>query len=226
MKGLFIKDLKLIASQKKFFIMAIFIAAIFVFSSGDVTFAATYIILFLSMLTLTTLSYDDVNGGMLFLLSLPVDRKTYVKEKYIFSLINLLFAMGMSLAVCYGFALVKGLDVKLSDLLSSIVGMGLGMGVVVALTMPLEFKFGVEKGRMAMIASVAIIAVAGMGCYKLLTEVLNVDVKGYVSELLVKLSNQGVDLEVILIGGIMVTLLIVMMISYVISNRIMRKKEF
>lgn len=226
MKGLLIKDLKLLASQKKIFIITIFVAAVFAWTSDDVTFAATYIILLLSMLTLTTLSYDDMNNGMLFLLSLPAGRKTYVKEKYVFSFFNLLFAGALSLVVCYVFSVIKGDALNLDDLMSNIIGITLSMAVMLAVTIPLELKYGVEKGRIAMIATIAIVALAGIGGYKLLTNVLHVDVNSFLVNILEKLPKTGEGLEIMVMGGLFTILLLVLFVSYIIADKIMKKKEF
>lgn len=226
MKGLLIKDIKLIVKQKKFFLMAIMLAALFTWTSDDVTFAATYLILLLSMLTLTTISYDDMNGGMLFLLSLPTNRKMYVKEKYVFAFVNLVFAAGLSLAVCFGFATIKGQDIPFDNLISSIIGIMVAMGVMLAVTIPLEIKYGPEKGRMAVLAVAVVIALIGVGGYKLLTEVLHVDVKGVAAKLLGKLPDTGINTDVIIIGVLLVVLILLLSISYLVSNKIMKKKEF
>ena len=226
MKGLMIKDLKVLASQKKAFIMPILVAAIVTWGSDDVTFAATYIILLLAMLTLTTISYDDMNNGMVFLLSLPAGRKTYVKEKYVFAFLNLLFAGILSLVVCYAFAILKGETLILGDLVSCIMGITLSMAVMLAVTMPLEFKYGVEKSRIAVVATTAIIAIAGVGGYKFLTNVLHVDVNSFLVNILEKLPKAGEGLEIIVIGGFFVIVLVVLLVSYMIANKIMKKKEF
>ncbi|MBQ9136467.1 MAG: ABC-2 transporter permease [Lachnospiraceae bacterium] len=226
MKGLMIKDLKLLASQKKIFIITIFVAAVFAWTSDDVTFAATYIVLLLSMMTLTTISYDEMNNGMLFLLSLPAGRKTYVKEKYVFAFLNLIFAGTLSLVVCYVFSVIKGAPLNLDDLLSNIIGITLSMAVMLAVTIPLELKYGVEKGRIAMLVAIVIVALVGTGGYKLLTNVLHVDVNGFLVSILEKLPKPGEGLEIIVMGGLFAILLLVLFISYMIANKIMKKKEF
>ena len=63
MKGLLLKDLKIVMGQKRLFVMALLIAAIFVWSTEDVTFAASYIVVMMSMLSLSTIGYDEMNGN-------------------------------------------------------------------------------------------------------------------------------------------------------------------
>ena len=90
MKGLLIKDLTVIGKQKKFLVIVLLLAVFLTLGSEDTGFAGNYAMLVLTTLTLTTISYDEMNGGMMFLLSLPATRKTYVKAKYTFAFLNLL----------------------------------------------------------------------------------------------------------------------------------------
>lgn len=226
MKGLLIKDLKIIAEQKKFFIVAIVFAALFTWTGNDITFAATYIILLTSMLTLTTISYDEFNGGMAFLLTLPTSRKIYTKEKYVFAFINLCLACVFSIIVCAIFALVKGTTIEWDSLISACVGCCLGMGLMLSVTIPLEFKFGAEKGRVAMISAVVAITVIGIGIYKFLTKVLDINVNKVIDDVIAKLPASGKGLEVIIISVMAVALVLILFISYLISSKIMKKKEF
>lgn len=226
MKGLLIKDLRLLINQKRLFIMAICIAVVLTWTSEDVTFAATYIILLLSMLTLTTLSYDLMNGGMLFLLSLPVDRKLYTKEKYVFAFLNLLASAVVSLATCVALNFIKGSETAFSDLLAVILGITVGMALMLSVTIPFELKYGPEKGRVAMIVAVVVIAAGGAGIYKLVTDVLHVDVNGILTNLLAHLPQPGAGLEILIIGGLLAAIVIMLFVSYVVSLGIMKKKEF
>ena len=226
MKGLLIKDLKIVASQKKFFFIAILFSVIFAWTGEDVTFASTYLVLIISMLTLTTISHDDFNGGMLFILTLPTTRKIYTKEKYIFAFLNLILGALCSILVCVIIGTIKGSSIPWEAIISSTAGITLAMGFMLAVTIPLEFKFGVEKGRIAMITAVAIIFLVGAGGYKLLTDVFHVDLKSTVAELISKLPSNG-QLVGIIIGSFMFVLLLDMLfVSYLISNKIMKKKEF
>lgn len=225
MKGLFIKDLKLVTTQKRFIIMAIALSIFITLTGDDATFTVTYIVLLLSMLTLNTISYDDMNGGMLFLLSLPVDRKMYVKEKYMFAFANLVFAALASAVFAMGFASIKGAENEYGAIAASIMGVTLGMSLMLSVTIPLAFKYGMEKGRIAMIVFVIAIIGCGMGGYKLLTDVLHVDVNRLVAELLSKLPNPGEGLEIVMVLAMLLLMIIILGISYMVALRIMKKKE-
>ncbi len=226
MKGLLIKDLKIILNQKKLFLVAILFGAFFAYTNEDVTFAATYIVILMSMLALTTISYDDINGGMLFILSLPTTRKLYVIEKYLFTALNLVFSCVVSIMVCLIMGQIFSIDVNTSTVIASTAGSTVGVGLMLAVNIPLELKFGVEKSRTAIFLSVAAIAVIIVGGYKLLTEVLHVDLKGMAMDVLSKLPSNQVALDAIIAGAFFLVLVIILAVSYVFSYKIMMKKEY
>lgn len=226
MKGLLIKDLKIILNQKKLFLVAVLFGAFFAYTNKDVTFAATYIVILMSMLALTTISYDDINGGMLFILSLPTTRKLYVIEKYVFTALNLLCSCVASIVICMLLAQLFGIDVNTSTVIASTAGSTVGVGLMLSVNIPLELKFGVEKSRTAIFLSVAAIAVIVVGGYKLLTEVLHIDLKGMAMDMLSKLPSNQVAQDAIIGGAFLLVLVIILAISYVFSYKIMMKKEY
>ncbi|MBQ4284531.1 MAG: ABC-2 transporter permease [Lachnospira sp.] len=225
MKGLFIKDLKLVATQKKFIFLAIVLSVFITLTGDDPTFTVTYIVLLLSMLTLNTISYDEMNGGMLFLLSLPVDRKMYVKEKYMFCFMNLVVAALASLLFSLGFIAFKNSEIEFTTVASSIAGVTLGMALMFGVTIPLVFKFGMEKGRIAMIVCILGIIGCGVGGYKVIADVLNIDISSFIVELLSKLPKPGEGLEIVVVLAMLLAMMLVLGISYIVSLRIMKKKE-
>lgn len=226
MKGLLVKDLKLMMSQKYFLIMAIGLGSMLSYTADDVAFAAGYIILLLSMLTLTTLSYDNINGGMLFILSLPVSRKLYVKEKYLLAFLNLVFAAVVSLLISLGISTLKGSEIEVSNLLSVVLGTAVGVVFMLSIMIPLELKFGVEKARIALIVTVVAIFAVAFGVYQLLTNVLKIDVNNMIGKIIAQLPKPGAGFEFMMIGIFLVVVILVLLISYVVSNKILSKKEF
>ena len=87
MKGLLIKDFKLLQGQKNFFITIIAIAGIMAIFMEDASFIIGYMTFVGSLFTLSTISYDEFDNGNAFLFSLPITRKDYILEKYGFGLI-------------------------------------------------------------------------------------------------------------------------------------------
>lgn len=225
MKGLLIKDFKILAKQKLFLFLVLLMTVIFTFGSDNNGSGGTYVMLIMSMFTLTTIAYDQMNGGMLFLLSLPANRKTYVKEKYVFSFLILMFALVLSLISGYAAAFVKATEVAVESMVFGSMGMVLLMGLMLAVAIPLEFKFGVEKGRMIVgitVGGVAFVAAVG---YATLSGILHVDLIEGLAGLLSGIKSEAVA-NGIVIGGLFAVLLLILFCSYVIANKIMKKKEF
>lgn len=150
MSGLLIKDWKLFKNQGKYFfsVLVVAMAILLIGSEEYVPFSISYITFFVAYFTLSTISYDEYDNGMAFLMTLPVSRRIYVSEKY---LLSILLTVGAWL-------LSTGLNVLL--LRSSISSEGMKemfcMAPVLLLTvllflnlsLPLFLKFGPEKGRM------------------------------------------------------------------------------
>ena len=89
MKGLLIKDTTLILQNKKFIIFALVLAAVMAFQQSD--FASSvlfgYVTTLFSIMAINTLAYDENDKSIVFLMTLPINRNTYVKEKYVIAFI-------------------------------------------------------------------------------------------------------------------------------------------
>ena len=88
-RGLLEKDFRLFFRQSGnlFFVLA-FVALFFTLTEKKTaTFIAIYIPSVIAVYAGNTISYDENNHGYMYLFSLPVNRKVYVREKYIFSFI-------------------------------------------------------------------------------------------------------------------------------------------
>ena len=86
MSGLIEKDLRLTLTRKQtlliFLIMAFFMGA-----SIDGAFIVSYLTMLGTIIAIGTITYDEYDNGYAFLMTLPFDRKTYVKDKYLISLL-------------------------------------------------------------------------------------------------------------------------------------------
>ena len=83
-KGLVLKDVKLIISQMKLLLVVMVIWAIFMAGSMRMTFFVGYVAILCSFLTLSTVNFDEAENGFAYLFTLPISRKDYVFEKYLF----------------------------------------------------------------------------------------------------------------------------------------------
>ena len=88
MKGLLMKDLKLMLTQFAFFILLPAVGAVFVVPTGEMSMGFGYITAISGLIGVTTVNYDSYDNGFAYLFTLPVSRRGYVKEKYIFAATN------------------------------------------------------------------------------------------------------------------------------------------
>ena len=150
MKGLFVKDIELMKQQKQFFILVVVMEVILnLAGSGSVSFATGYFTIVTAIFAITTISYDEFDNGLAFLMTLPVTRKQYVAEKY-------LLGAGLT-AVAWGIATIQGC---LSEtIIGSLIDIPLAL-LMLAVSLPLVIHFGAEKGRyIAMVMWAIIFAV-------------------------------------------------------------------
>ena len=81
MKGLLIKDFRLMKVQKSFFLLIAVIGVWGTLLSENVTSAIGFLTFVMSLFSVSSISYDEFDNGNAFLFSLPITRTTYVVEK-------------------------------------------------------------------------------------------------------------------------------------------------
>ena len=218
MKGLMLKDLFLLKGNKMLYVIVFVIVINVAFTSVDAAFIVSYVTMIMSMMVISTISYDDFDKSNVFLLTLPITRKQYVAEKY-----------------CLGF-LLTGIGWLISSLVALflqymdnaslintdwfiIIGMLYFIGCVFLVFMiPLQLKFGGENGGIVMIACAFVLILIGSGIIAL-CNFLHIDLN-FIYEYLNKLQTIQIMLGMIILVGIS------LMISYGISLHILLKKQF
>lgn len=219
MKGLFVKDLKLLSEQKRL-LVCVFLIACMLTRTNSAVFVANYLMVFCSMLAISTISYDEFDNGNAFLFTLPITKKEYVREKYI-------FGVAVSAAVCFFTTLgivgyqnmvIEGYSWK-EEMIASVVGIFIS-GCLLSFLIPLQLKFGSEKGRLVLVGISAIIGIVCLGIAGAAKE-MNMDVDIEELSRWLDAIHPGV-----VAAGFLMSALAMMMISYLISVRVMEKKEF
>lgn len=217
MKGLLIKDFKLLKGQKNFFMAIMAISIIMIITSPGTSFPIGFLGLVGSLFSLSSISYDEFDNGNAFLFSLPITRKDYVLEKYIFGLISgmtsLLLGTVISL-VAIGITKTGSFNeifITAGSLFPTIL-------LILSIMLPFILKFGGEKGSIAIIGVMGFIFVIGLLLIKA-TEFMGIDLYA----LLKKLPQFEPQMYVLLF---LLLSVIVLTISYLISLAIMKKKEF
>lgn len=145
MKGLLIKDIQLFLKQKKIFL--IWFAVTLVFLNRDPVFGISYSLFLMVIMLVGTISYDDFDNGMGFLMTLPISRKTYVVEKYIFVLAGALLTGMITLVISVVYLLMHPAVMSITDLLISFGMLYAVMGIMASVYVPFQLKYGAEKGR-------------------------------------------------------------------------------
>ena len=144
MSALLLKDYYVIFRQMKSFLLLIL-----VFSCIPGTFYSTFAVVYASMLPYTALAYDERSKWDQLAAMMPYSARDVVLSKYVFGWIS------VAIAAVGTFVLQTILSfVWLSDVTGpSIPVILLSVCVAVCIldiTLPLMFRFGVEKGRLAM----------------------------------------------------------------------------
>ena len=214
MKGLLIKDWKLLKNQGRFFLMILAASLIpLFFSQNYVNFITSYLTFIFSVFVLSTLSYDSYDNGMIFLLSLPVSRRIYVQEKYLFSLLLASGAWLVSLILRVSvFSLRSSLPEGLNEVLMDPIYLILAL-FFLEYSLPLHLKFGNEKGRILSFTIPGLLALAIFTIARTSQGFLFLSALEHQSPL------------IIIVISLFLCLLF-LGISYHLSVRILEKKEF
>ncbi len=217
MKGLLIKDLFLLKNQKRFLITLLITCAVMLFTNGDPSFVINYSVLIFSMLALSTVSYDEMEHGFSFLFILPINRAVYVREKYVFCLLIGGAAWLISILVAVmGGLLGQGWELS-QALFMAFISLAITQ-LLFSVTLPLQLKFGAEKGRVVMMAAIGFLFAGIFVVVKKLKH-LDYDIGRAAANL------EGIG-PVKLVGLVILVCLAASAVSYYISLRIMEKKEF
>ena len=142
MKALLIKDSYVIWKQMKFFLLIIL-----VFSAIPSSFNNVFAIVYASMLPYTALAYDERSKWDQLAAMMPYSERDIVLSKYVFGWLCIAAAAVLSTAV----QLVIALFWEAPAFSLTVVLLSVCCGLcILAITLPLMFRFGVEKGRMGM----------------------------------------------------------------------------
>lgn len=156
MKGLLLKDrYQTVSQMKTMYLIVAVVLIIWMFSTSDsYAFPISYAAIFLGVLPVNLLGYDQNSGWVEYSLTLPVSKKVLVAEKY---LVGLLCAAA---SVVIGGLFVVVLSLRKGAALDGTALFFVGNGVNTILLMngislPLMYRFGAEKARMIYILTFA-----------------------------------------------------------------------
>ena len=218
-KGLMIKDLRLLKNQKQFFVVVIGLTIFLVVSMHvDLAFSIGYITMMFTFFTLSTLTYDEYENGATYLFTLPITRKDYVREKYLFGFWVGTVSCSLTSLIIYIVDIVTKNEI---DAKSYLVGIGAVLvmaWLLLAVEIPVQLKFGHDKGKMASMVSLVLIVLIVI-FLKSIAQLAGMELANVIERI------AGLDIKVIAliaIGGIIV----ILYTSYRISLWIVQKRQF
>lgn len=217
MLGLLEKDLRLTLTRKQTLLIFV-VAALVMGMTMDGSFLVGYLTMLATITAIGTISYDEFDNGMAFLMTLPSGRKTYVLEKYLFSLLLAAAAWCVGLILYAVMSAVRHSAIALGDELPMLLAILPVLYLSAAVMIPLQLKYGSEKSRLALFVLFGVAAILFVGVRN--------GFGGAVPSpdgLIMALS--GLSPAVVLLSLTAVCALLALA-SYLCSVRIMEKKEF
>lgn len=226
MKGLMIKDLRLLFNQKKTWIMYVLLCVMMGFSTQG-AFMVGYTVMLCGVLGISTISYDQAENGMPFLFTLPIDRQSYVREKYLLCLMMEAAGAVFGLTVCEIISLIKtGILVSMDDIHSALIVIPV-MLCLISFMIPINLKYGAEKARLVMMISYGIVGAVVALVAVLVQDILPSAGHSFFIKLKVFFDETlGATYFWTIPAVLAVIALGIMYLSYRISRKVITEKEF
>ena len=217
MRGFLQKDIELL-KQNRSFLGLVAVMVIFFVSVKNDAFIIIYLGMMGGFLSISTISYDEADRGMGFLMTLPAARKTYAIEKYIlgYGVSFLLLLTGFVVSVTANH--FRGVAVDQGEWMLTCETGILIVVLCMVLLIPVQLKFGADNGRIVMAAVVG----GTFGLIYLIAKVIQsfgVDP----DQMLLEVQNLGIGLISLII---LVFLGLTSYISCRVNIHIMERKEF
>ena len=216
MTGLLKKDWYILLEMKRMIVLILLIAVLLAFGNpGGETFVVSYVTFVAAIMALTTITQDESGKGISFLMTMPVTREKYVQEKYLLGSMLGFFGWLFSFVVIVAALFFQQKEITFEFLWSCLIYLPILL-MVLALMIPVQLKFGGDRGRIVIIVVVALGIVSVM-LFLRTAEILHWDLSG-ASDFVYR--NQYLIYGLFILG-----FLAVLWISYRISLKVMRNKE-
>ena len=111
------------------------------------------------MLTISTISYDEIDNGYTFLMTLPIDTKTYVKEKYLLCLSGTFISWIFAVVLYFASKFLRETNIVIANEVPIIVSFLPVLLLAMAIMIPIQLKFGAEKSRIVLLIIFGITAI-------------------------------------------------------------------
>ncbi len=220
MTGLLVKDFRLLLQRKRFFILLLIVAFAWGFGmEGGAELMMGYLVLIMALFCISSISYDEYDNCYAFLLTLPIDKKVYVREKYLFGFVLSVIGWLVGAVIYGGYMTMNGNGAGvLQEMLLTVPYVAMGI-LILDLSIPFQLKYGMERGRMAMIGAV-IAVVAALSLADTLAKNAGMDI-----EEMLRQGINGISPTLLSVGAV-VLFAALTAVSMIASRRIMEKKDF
>lgn len=215
MLGLIKKDLLIVKNNLK--LIGIVLTIFFILAlqdKFDITLALPFIAmiyLFVITLFISTFSYDEFNKWDAYAVTLPNGRKNIVKSKYITSIILVICALIVTLSLNYLISFIND-SLEFEKVISLVLEMTTGIILIESIMLPIIFKLGIEKGRLCL-----------FGITITITGIATIVSKKFDLSISINIIQFFNNYDFIIIP---LVLIILLLLSYKISEKIYSKKEF
>ena len=223
MKALLMKDLRTLKNERRLWVSIIGVSVLFGVLFQNWYFMMGYIMFGLSMIARTMYQYDVANQGIVYLMTLPITRKEYVKEKYLLSLMSICIGGVLSMILTkIGMLFTPDQADSNQEIFSAFLGILAVALVLQAIIFPVELKYDVSKSRIIILLLVMGIIILFTAFDMLIGAILVAFITIFVD------AFGGIFIQHFL-GTVLLSAVVVGMIyfsSYRKSVKIMGQKEF
>lgn len=155
MKGLLRKDFYTILRQLKLYL--VLVAAFACVPGGSMM---AFAVIYAAMLPFTALAYDERVGWDMLAATMPLSRRQLVGSKYVLGCIACGGVLLLSVLAEGVYALL-GMGEGFREGVESLLAIAFLGPLMMSLTLPLMYRFGVEKGRLVFFGAVMLFMVLG-----------------------------------------------------------------
>ena len=215
MAGLFEKDIRLIM-QRKNVLMILMLLSVFLAYTQEGTFIVSYLPAVATIMIIGTMSYDELDNGYRFLLTLPVTTRIYVIEKYIFCVAGIFMSWILAVVLYFFMGVLHGNKINIVSDIPMLVRFFIAIEALVFIILPMQIKFGIEKSR------VVILIVCGAIIAGIIRISKVIDIAGIINK--IRWIDQ-LNIAVLVSGEIFIVFGIGI-ISFFTGSEIMENREF
>lgn len=219
MSGLLEKDICLLLKGHRNTMILFLMICVFLGLSQTDTFILGYFPFLMLVLLIGTFSCDETDNGLPFLFTFPIDRKMYIREKYLFCVTGTVVSFIIAWALYFVSLLVHGVS-DVSVVLAENAGMiPIFLAVffiALSIMIPVQIKYGAESARVMMAGICFLFAGAILFVQKIAGEATLDRITELLGTITGTVPGQA---------GIFAVSIVIVLMSYRISVSFMEKRE-